>query len=113
MGDVSATTLKKKGVVLWGSVEKAVQISAGESIQIIDDIELKGASASGRILSTLILSETARKAKPSDSLKKQQQRKQTPVNEEPPVVEDEPAIEDLPADAGKAGNTGVDSTKQK
>jgi hypothetical protein len=111
IGDVKATTLKKKGVVLWWSVEKALQISAQERTQILEDIEVNGISASGRILSTLMLNETSQETKkgkwPSDSAKKAQKSalNKTPPNEEPP------AIDEVPADFEEADSTVVDSTK--
>jgi len=113
IGDVQATTLEKKGVVLWWSVERALQVSAQERTQILDDIELKGISASGRILSTLMLSETSQKIKkakwPSDSAKKAQKSalNKNPPNEEPAVINEEPS--DLEA----TDSMVVDSTKQK
>jgi hypothetical protein len=114
IGDVTATTLEKKGVVLWWSVEKALQISAQQRSQILDDIELKGVSASGRIFSTLMLSETSKTAKKTkwqlDSAKNAKgspKLKQFPPNEEPPVMDEEPA------DFEAHDSTAVDSTKQK
>jgi hypothetical protein len=112
IGDVKASTLEKKGIVLWWSVERALQISAQERTQILDDIELKGVYASGRILSTLMLNETSQKSQkgkwPSDSAKKTQKSNlnKNPPNEEPPVIDEEPA------DFGSTDST-VDSTKQK
>lgn len=113
IGDVKVTTLKKKGIVLWGSVNNALQVSADERTQLIDDIELKGVAASARILNTLMLNETISKEKkgsrPSDSAKKAQESAQNklPLNEEPPVIEEDPSNFDV------IDSTAVDSTKQK
>lgn len=113
IGDVKTTTLEKKGVVLWWSVERALQISSQERTQILDDIEVEAVSASSRIISTLMLSEASQKTKkgkrPSDSAKKAQKSalNKIPPNEEPPV------IDEVPADFEATDSTVVDSTKQK
>lgn len=119
IGDVKATTLEKKWFVLWWPVEEALQVSAQERTQIIDDIELKNISASGRILNTIMLTETTRKEKkgkwPSDSSKKTQEpalKKKQPENEEPPVTDEEPSDFET-VDSTTADSTAVDSTKHK
>lgn len=113
IGDVTASTLKKKGFVLWGSVKNALQISADERVQIIDDIELKGVAASARILNSLMLNETITKEKkgkwPTDSANKAQEsaKIKIPLNEEPPAIEEDPSNFEA------VDSTAVDSTKQK
>jgi hypothetical protein len=119
IGDVTVTTLEKKWFVLWWPVEKALEISAQERTQILDDIEIKEVSASGRILSTLMLTETSQKGKKgkssSDSSKNTRGaalNKKLPENEEPPATDEEPA--DFEAvDSTSADSIKVDSTKQK
>jgi hypothetical protein len=114
IGDVKTTALKKKGIVLWGNVEKALQVSAQERTQLIDDIELKGVAASARILKTLMLNETISKEKkgkwPADSANNKAQKSaqnNTPPNEEPPIIEEDPSNFEA------VDSTAVDSTKQK
>lgn len=119
IGDVSATTLEKKWFVLWWPVENALQISAQERTQIIDDIELKEVSASGRIISTIMLTETSQKGKKGKSLSDSSKEtrgaalnKKLPENEEPPATDVEPT--DFEAvDSTASDSSAVDSTKQK
>jgi hypothetical protein len=111
IGDVKATTLEKRWFVLWWSVDRAIQISAQERTQLLDDLELKSVSASGRILATLMLNEKVRtekkSGKPSDSSKKAKASNKTPQNEEPPYLEEETST------PGKPDSAAVESAKRK
>jgi hypothetical protein len=57
IGDAKAATEVAKGFVFWEPVEESVQISSIERDQIFNDLELKAASASGRIIQSLVAHE--------------------------------------------------------
>jgi len=102
IGNASSTILQKKWFILWWPVDNAIEISARERTQLIDELELKSVTASSRILSTIMLHERIAKreqGKLSSDIDKrpvgsgQTMNKKNPAdsnNEEPTFIEDEP-----------------------
>ena len=62
-GDATASTEVAKGFVFFGPVEEDVQISALDREEVFNALELKAASASGRVIQALISHENSQKTK--------------------------------------------------
>lgn len=119
-GDASITNLKKKWFVLWGSVDKAIQIPAEERAQLLDEIEIKGVYASGRILSTILTHEKTSLTKkgqwPPDIEKKPLEPAASPLLEKKSPLQgsenvEQPVVEEEPVDFEKKDSSRVDESK--
>jgi hypothetical protein len=114
IGDAKATLSRDKGFIFWfGPVEDAVQISAPERAELIENLQVEGVKACGRVLEILFLYERTKnrvKELPPGITKKEVTIEPSPIEESPYQSESDstssPAFEEEDTTTGSSDQGG-------